>query len=133
MTTEYIWGNGIIFVNDHSNFHFNVTKIIGGNTGPKDNYYHDYSIAFLKVSESTGFYNNYYNYQLIMINRSSNAIYYINGTVVYANYYDFVTFPNQDSNNAIVWAFELTDHNSNSISNNLDIWVQYDISYFKLP
>lgn len=136
LTTDHIWFGGIVFVNDHSNFYLNVSKTRGVMKGNTDNDYYDYPTAFPKAYDLAGFSNHAYTYQLIMVNGSSNATGYINGTVYYQ--YDIFTFASRDSNDTILGAYEITDHNSNSSNNNLghldiDFVSQFGYTYIKAP
>jgi len=137
LTSDHIFARGFVYVNDHSNFHLNVTKT---SYAHRSDYYEPdeydsayYLRAFSKIYELIGYNGRFeYSTQLIMVNGLSNATGHINDRDddPFSKIYGFITFASIGSIDAINGAFELNDYNSNE---GFDCWITYGTTFFKLP
>ena len=131
LTTDHIWAKGFVFVNDFSNFDINVVKTKSG-IGYDGNDDYDYLIAFPRAYEVAGFPKYYIlSSQIILVNGSSNATGYINGTFSYDCF--FATFSSEDSMDDIEGAFEINDHNSPFNEYGPNFYFTYSSTFIKLP
>ena len=128
LTCDHILAKGFIFVNDFSNLYINVIKTKNG-LWQEGNDYYDYSLAFPKAYEAASVYNsNVASNQLIMVNGSSNATGYINGSSSYNSF--FITFSSEDSIDEIEGAYNIAGVNDWGQPN---FSIEYTSEVIKLP